>query len=142
MSNPTFRSGPITFSAADEISKFRLVQVVEDGVKHADASSAVFGAVAQNASPENSGAENSFVPGNPHLVAVNIGPATMPVEVDGDAQSIQQGSPLYAAADGKVAASGSTLVGFAARPGKSKTVETTLVVPVAGGGAGDAGDAV
>ena len=131
MANPTFRSGPITFAVAADVKKFRLVKVDDKGVSHATASGPVFGAVSNDGAPKAEGAENTVVLGAPNEVAVHIGPATLPLEVNGDAASIKQGSPLFAAADGKVAATGSVLVGFAARPGKDKTVKTTLVTPVA-----------
>lgn len=135
MANPTFRSGPITFAAEQDVKKFRLVVVSEKGIKHAAATGAVFGAVAQDASaPKDKADENSLVLGAPNSVAVHICPATVPLEVDGTASDIKQGAAVYAAADGKVAATGGVLVGFAARTGDGSTVKTTLVTPVAGAG--------
>lgn len=131
MSNPTFRSGPISYKAEEDVTKFRLVQVGENGVKHADASGPVFGAVTENAAaPKDEQPTNTLAIGAPGIVAVHIGPATVPLEVDGDAVAIKQGTPIYAAADGKVSTSGSLLVGVAARNGDGKTVRTTLVTPV------------
>lgn len=132
MSNPTFRSGPISYKAEEDVTKFRLVQVGENGVKHAAAAGPVFGAVTENAfAPKDEQPTNTLALDAPGIVAVHIGPATVPLEVDGgDATAIKQGAPVYAAADGKVSASGSLLVGVAARPGSGKTVKTTLVTPV------------
>lgn len=131
MPNPTFRSGPISYKAEADVTKFRLVQVGENGVKHADAKGPVFGAVTENATaPKDEQPSNTLALGAPGIVAVHIGPATVPLEVDGDAAAIKQGAPVYAAADGKVSASGSLLVGVAARSGAGKTVKTTLVTPV------------
>ena len=131
MSNPTFRSGPISYKAEEDVTKFRLVQVGENGVKHAAAAGPVFGAVTENATaPKEEQPVNTLALDAPGIVAVHIGPATVPLEVDGDATAIKQGAPVYAAADGKVSATGSLLVGFAARPGAGKTVKTTLVTPV------------
>lgn len=131
MSNPTFRSGPISYKAEEDVTKFRLVQVGEDGVKHAEAAGPVFGAVTENATaPKDEKPENTLALGAPSIVAVHIGPATVPLEVDGDAAEIKQGAAVYAAADGKVSTSGSLLVGVAARNGDGKTVRTTLVTPV------------
>lgn len=133
MPNPTFRSGPISYKAAEDVTKFRLVQVGENGVQHADAAGPVFGAVTESAAaPKDEAPTNTLVLGAPGIVAVHIGPATVPLEVDGEAAEIKQGSPVYATADGKVAATGTVLVGFAARDGGGKTVKTTLVTPVAG----------
>ncbi|OUJ22336.1 hypothetical protein [Corynebacterium kefirresidentii] len=131
MSNPTFRSGPISYKAEEDVTKFRLVQVGENGVKHAAAAGPVFGAVTENATaPKDEQPTNTLALGAPGIVAVHIGPATVPLEVDGDAAAIKQGTPIYAAADGKVSTSGSLLVGVAARNGDGKTVRTTLVTPV------------
>ena len=131
MSNPTFRSGPITFSVSSDVKKFRLVKVAEDGVSHAADSGPVFGAVTENgfapAEPEG----DSLVHAGPNSVAVHIGPATVPLEVSGTASEIKQGAAVYAAADGKVAASGSVVVGVAARNGSGSTVKTTLLTPIA-----------
>ena len=49
-----FKSGPITFDAAENIEKFRLVTVTADGAKHATATDAVFGAVVTSAAPNAS----------------------------------------------------------------------------------------
>ena len=48
MSNPTFRSGPISYKAEEDVTKFRLVQVGENGIKHAAAPGPVFSAVTEN----------------------------------------------------------------------------------------------
>lgn len=131
MPNPTFRSGPISYKAEADVTKFRLVQVGEAGVKHAEAKGPVFGAVTENATaPKDEQPSNTLALDAPGIVAVHIGPATVPLEVDGDAAAIKQGAPVYAATDGKVSASGSLLVGVAARSGAGKTVKTTLVTPV------------
>lgn len=134
MPNPTFRSGPISFPAKADLSKFRLVTIDESGAAHAAATGAVFGAVtaAASAAPATNTADNVLHIGSPNLAAVHIGPATVPLEVDGDATAIKQGAPVYSAADGKVSASGTVLVGFAARTGTGSTVKTTLMTPVAG----------
>lgn len=133
MSNPTFRSGPISYKAAEDVKKFRLVTVGEAGVKHAAATGTVSGAVTENASPaKDAQDENVLALGAPGIVAMHIGPATVPLEVTGKATDFKQGAAVYAAADGKVSTTGTVLVGFAARPGSGETVKTTLVTPVAG----------
>lgn len=135
MSNPTFRSGPITFAVKEDVTKFRLVQVDEKGVSHATASSAVFGAVTENGAAAAAAERGQIGVGYPTAVAVHIGPATVPLEVDGgDATAIKQGAPVYAAADGKVSASGTVLVGVAARNGEGKLVRATLLTPVVAAG--------
>ncbi|MGN0095048.1 MAG: hypothetical protein ACI38U_03190 [Corynebacterium sp.] len=138
MATPTFRSGPITFRVKSNVKKFRLVTVDGDGASHAGVSGPVFGAVVSDAHVPSEPQPNSLYIGNPPTVGVFIGPATVPIEVDGDAEDVTQGAPLYAAADGKVSTSGSLLVGMAARDGDSGRVKTTLITPAAataGGGA-------
>lgn len=129
MATPTFRSGPITFRVKSNVKKFRLVAVDADGAAHASASGPVYGAVVSDAHVPSEPQPNSLYIGNPPTVGVFIGPATVPLEVDDDADSITQGTPIYAAADGKVSTSGSVLVGMAARDGDSGRVKTTLITP-------------
>lgn len=126
MSNPTFRSGPITFEAAAKLEKFRLVTVADGKVKHAAATGGVFGAVTEKADPNN-----NALPTN---IAVHIGPAAVKLEVDGgDASVIKAGAAVFAAADGKVAATGTVQVGVAAWDGEGDRVLTVLNLPVANG---------
>lgn len=126
MSNPTFRSGPITFEAAAKLEKFRLVTVADGKVKHAAATGGVFGAVTEKADPNN-----NALPTN---IAVHIGPASVKLEVDGgDASAIKAGAAVFAAADGKVAATGTVQVGVAAWDGEGDRVLTVLNLPVANG---------
>ncbi|MFR9870195.1 hypothetical protein ACL1AW_12220 [Corynebacterium striatum] len=126
MSNPTFRSGPITLEAAAKLEKFRLVTVADGKVKHAAATGGVFGAVTEKADPKN-----NALPTN---IAVHIGPAAVKLEVDGgDAKAIKAGAAVFAAADGKVAATGTVQVGVAAWDGEGDRVLTVLNLPVANG---------
>lgn len=142
MSNPTFRSGPISFKAAEDLSKFRLVSLGENGVKHATAAGPVFGAVTSGASadPSNTTADGVLHIGKPSTEAVHIYPATVPVEVNGDAAAIKQGATVYAAADGKVAATGTVVAGIAVRPGEGTTVKVLLAPAVASAAAGAEGE--
>lgn len=126
MSNPTFRSGPITFEAAAKLEKFRLVTIADGKVKHAADTGGVFGAVTEKADPNN-----NALPTN---IAVHIGPAAVKLEVDGgDASAIKAGAAVFAAADGKVAATGTVQVGVAAWDGEGDRVLTVLNLPVANG---------
>lgn len=131
MSNPTFKSGPISFNAAEDVTKFRLVSLGEGGVKHATAAGPVFGAVTASAtaSPADVTDDNVLHIGRPGNVAVHIAPSTVPVEVAGDASAIKPGATVFAAADGKVAATGTVPVGIAVRPGAGSTVKVLLVTP-------------
>ena len=126
MSNPTFRSGPITFEAAAKLEKFRLVTIADGKVKHAADTGGVFGAVTEKADPNN-----NALPTN---IAVHMGPAAVKLEVDGgDASAIKAGAAVFAAADGKVAATGTVQVGVAAWDGEGDRVLTTLSLPIANG---------
>ena len=124
MSNPTFRSGPITFEAAAKLEKFRLVTIADGKVKHAADTGGVFGAVTEKADPNN-----NALPTN---IAVHIGPAAVKLEVDGwDASAIKAGAAVFARADSKVAATGTVQVGVAAWDGEGDRVLTALNLPVA-----------
>lgn len=140
MSNPTFRSGPISFSAAENLKKFRLVTVDGDGAHLAAADGAVFGAVVTDSDVPSEPTANSLRIGNPPNAAVFIGPATVPLEVDGDAASVTAGTPLFAGKDGKAATSGSVFIGVAARDGEGDLVKTTLVTPAIAGAADGGSD--
>lgn len=119
MSNPTFRQGPIGFEVESKIEQFRLVTVNENGkVEHASADGAVFGAVTEKRDAENHASSNQ--------VAVHYGVAAVKIEVDGDAAAIKAGAPVFAAADGKAAATGTIQVGVAARDGADTRVLTVL----------------
>lgn len=112
MSNPTFRTGPITFPVAEDLARFRLVTVTEDGVKHAGAEGPVFGAVTE----KRRKADNLEV-------AVHYGVAAVKIET---ADDIAAGAAVFAAADGKAAATGTVQVGVAARGTANGTVITIL----------------
>lgn len=126
MSNPVFRLGPITKEVTAKVEQGRLVTVDEAGkVKHAAASGAIFGAVTEKRDPE------SYL--SAKTVAVHYGPAIVHLAVDGDATAIKAGAAVFAAADGKAAASGSVQVGVAMEDGAGDRVLTVLnSLPVAG----------
>lgn len=126
MSNPTFVQGPITFEAAEKLEKFTLVTVNGDGkIAPAGATGGVFGAVTEIADPENAA--------KPNHVGVHYGPAAVKLLVDGDASAIKAGAAVFAAANGRVAASGTVRVGVAARAGEGDRVLTVLNnLPTAG----------
>jgi hypothetical protein len=130
-----FKTGPITFDAAEDIEKFRLVSVAAEGAKHADGTAAVFGAVVTgaNANPPARTNDNVLHIGKPGNVAVHVTPAVVPVETEG---TFAPGAPVYAAADGKAAATGAVFVGTAVRAsgdGKVKVLLATPTAPVAAG---------
>lgn len=117
MSNPTFRSGPISFKIAADTEKFRLVTIDEHGlIKHAAATGAVFGAVTEagRLAPEAPGAAT---------IAVHYGDAAVKLETTG---TIKAGAAVFAAADGKVSATGTVQVGVAVRDTENKMTLTIL----------------
>lgn len=119
MSNPTFSHGPISFPAAKKLEKFTLVKIDGGKVTPADATGAVFGAVTEAADPA--------VTTKPTNVAVHYGSAAVKLKVaGGDAKAVKAGSPVYAAANGEVAATGTVVVGVAARDGEGTKVLTVL----------------
>lgn len=119
MSNPTFRHGPIGFPVATAVEQFRLVSINADGkVEHAAAEGPVFGAVTEKRDASN-------VMSSPD-VSVHYGTAAVKLRVDGDASGIKAGDPVFAAANGHAAASGSVQVGVAARDGEGDRVLTVL----------------
>lgn len=127
MSNPTFRSGPISFEIAEDTEKFRLVTVNEDDkIAHAAADGAVFGAVTERGrlAADAAGART---------LAVHYGDAAVKLETDGE---IAAGAAVYAAADGKASASGTVQVGVAVRAtegGKTLTILNGLPAAAAAG---------
>lgn len=132
MSNPTFRSGPITYDVAADVEKFHLVTLGEAGISPAAATGPVFGAVTESGHVDADGDVGMSTVKAPRL-AVHIGPASVPLEVDGgDATTIKQGAVLYSAAGGKVSATGTVAVGIATRDGAGSRVVTTLMTPVTG----------
>ena len=88
-----FKSGPITFDAAENIEKFRLVTVTADGAKHATATDAVFGAVVTSAAPNASRTtENNVLHiGKPANVAAHVAPAVVPVETEDTFAPVRSG---------------------------------------------------
>lgn len=127
MSNPTYVQGPITFEAAEKLEKFTLVTVNGEGkMAPAGATGGVFGAVTEVADPDNAA--------KPNHVAVHYGPAAVKLLVDGgDATAIKAGAAVFAAANGRVAATGEVQVGVAVRDGEGERVLTVLnSLPTAG----------
>ena len=117
MSNPTFRQGPITYPIAADIEQFRLVAVnEEEKIVHAAATGGVIGAVTEKGrlAPEAAGA--------PEL-GVHYGPAVVKLETT---DTIKAGAAVFAAADGKVASTGTVKVGVAKSGTKNNKTLTIL----------------
>lgn len=137
MSNPTFKSGPITFSAAEDVERFRVVSLAADGVSHADGTAPVFGAVTTRAVAESPDGANHIAVA-PSTVAVHVAPSVVPVEYDGADPEV--GATVYAAADGKVSAAGDVPAGVVVRPAEDGRVKIILVSPVAAAAGGAEGN--
>lgn len=118
MSNPTFVQGPISYPAGEKLTKFRLVTLTDGKAMHAGATGSVFGAVSENADPASSAAAST--------VAVHFGNEAVKLEVNGDATAIKAGAAVFAAANGKVSATGTVQVGVAAWDGSAGRVLTVL----------------
>ena len=113
MSNPTFSTGDLTRKAGARISKFHLVK--EDGdntVVYNDAGTFPFGVITESAAPDEGREEDYLAHGLPELIRVGTSQRVVNIDTNG---TIAAGAAVYAAADGKVSASGSVKVGIADR---------------------------
>lgn len=126
MSNPIYRLGPVTKTAASRVEKGRLVAINTDGeIEHADATGAVFGGVSDFA-------DRSSVLA-PDEVAVYYGPAVIALSVAEGAGAIAAGAAVFAAANGEVADTGTVEIGVAVSASANGLVETVLnKLPFAG----------
>lgn len=133
MSNPIFRDGPLTFDVAEDVKKHRLVQLTANGVKHATATSDVFGAVVNDGAKLVARTVNDLRmgTGTPNVVGVHCAPATVELEATTNATAITPGTKVYADADGKIKTGTGKLVGIAVRKGEGNTVAVRLLTPVA-----------
>lgn len=119
MSNPTFASGDLTREVSAPVSQYRLVVETSGKVAHGAANKFPFGVVTEASAPVNADAISVVELGYTGFVRVGTSQRVAKVETNGAA--IAQGADVFAAADGKVAASGSVKVGIA-----DKATEGTL----------------
>lgn len=127
MSNPTFSTGDLTREVSAKVEKFRLVKTDAGKVQHSDADSFPYGAVTESAAPE-ARTENDVSYGLPHIVRVQTSQRVVKLAsgitdvfaVDGD---------VFAAADGKVAPTGTVKVGIAAEASTGGLVRVHLFHP-------------
>lgn len=127
MANPKFRSGPITFKAGAALKQFRLVKLDSAGkLAHAGAADKPHGVVTEQAAPAGPRDTNDLSLGLPEDVAVHIGGV---VAISTDEEEITAGAAIYAAADGKAAATGTVVVGWAAGPASGGRVAVVLQLP-------------
>lgn len=133
MSNPTFVQGPVTCKVnAEKVEKYRLVKLTSEGIEYAGAEAPVFGAVTEAGAKAVEREPGDLRAGLPDVLAVHTAPSVVPIECDSP-DAVVAGAPVYAAADGKVADSGSVVVGVALRDGAEgdATVRVRLLAPVA-----------
>lgn len=120
MSNATFRSGAISFPISEPIEQFSLVTVSgpvgEETIAPATAAGPVFGAVTEPGSLDPRAEGND-------VLAVSYGQNGVKIRTD---DQIAAGAAVYAADGGKAAATGTVLVGHAARGTKNGVVVTIL----------------
>lgn len=128
MSNPTYNSANLTREAGKKIEKYRLVKSAEGKVEHAGAADFPFGAVTEAAAPKDTEREENFIGiGLPYVVRVHAGQAVVKLETEDS--GFKEGDEVFAAADGKVAKSGTVKVGLADRPEDGKLLRVHLFHP-------------
>ncbi|WP_368681037.1 DUF2190 family protein [Rhodococcus opacus] len=129
MSNPTFGTGPITQKVAAAVEKFHVVKLGASGISHSGASDLPYGAVAQSGAPAAARTDNDLSHGLPSALAVHrvgVLPLTKATAV-----AFATGEPVYAAAAGTVAKTGTHCVGIAVKASAASdaTVRTDLAGP-------------
>ena len=127
MSNPTYASGNLTRFAGAAVEKYRLVRLVSGKVQHAAADALPFGAVTEAAAPEAVREANVLAHGLPSHVRVHTGQVVAPIATDDT--GFADGAQVFAAADGKVAKTGTVGVGLADRAESDGTVRVHLFHP-------------
>lgn len=134
MSNPTYGVGPIGKEVATAVDQFRLVKLNEDGkVVYAGATGAVFGAVTEKRHATDVLSSKHVAVHQNGSVKLRVAGAT-PEAAATAAASIKAGDAVFAAADGKVAATGTVQVGVAVENGEDDRVLTNInPLPIAAG---------
>ncbi|PRQ10626.1 hypothetical protein C1Y63_10555 [Corynebacterium sp. 13CS0277] len=128
----TFTSGPETYPAAKPVVKNRLVTLTDKGVEHATADGDVYGAVLTDAAPKPEDKAVNTLVHTPWVAAVYSAPQTVRLACDA-ADGVKRGAKIYAAADGKVATTGTVVVGVAAMNGADGLVPVKLTTPAHAG---------
>nr|WP_286981452.1 hypothetical protein [Corynebacterium sp. UBA5992] len=128
MTNAVFTTGPITKQVSAPVSKFRLVSLVAEKIKHADGTALPYGYVGHPAAPE-AREDNDVAYGLPRSVAVVTHQAVVLIETD--ATDFKPGDVAYVAADGKVAKTGTVAVGLIERERHYGCVRVHMFHPAA-----------
>lgn len=116
---PIYTNSNITRKVQGEIPAYRLVASAEGVITLAGADALPFGAVTEAGSDN---ADDKL----PGYLRVHAGQAVVPVETADT--GLKEGDIVYAAADGKVAKSGSVAVGVVDNPEHNKRGVTTVRV--------------
>lgn len=127
MSNPTFSTGDLTREVSAKVDKFRLVKTVAGKIQHSDADTFPFGAVTESAAPEARN-DNDVTYGLPRIVRVQTSQRVVKIMSD-DTDVFAVDSAVFAAADGKVAPTGTVQVGVAAEASTGGLVRVHLFHP-------------
>lgn len=127
MSNPTFTTGNLTREAGAAVEKFRLVRLVDGKVQHATAAALPYGAVTESAAPEAEREANVLAHGLPRAVRVHAAQCVVPLATADT--GFADGDTVYAAADGKVAKTGTVGVGLVDRAESGGLVRVHLFHP-------------
>lgn len=127
MSNPTFSTGDLTREVSAKVDKFRLVKTDAGKIAHSDAATFPYGAVTESAAPE-SRADNDVSYGLPRIVRVQTSQRVVKL-ASGDTDVFAVDGDVFAAADGKVAPTGTVKVGIAAEASTGGLVRVHLFHP-------------
>lgn len=131
MADPKFITGQLTREVAEPIAKQRLV-VEADGKLALAQSVFPYGVVSEPAEPQGEREKNNLAPGLPAYVRVSTTQCVAKIATDGE---IAAGVDVFAAADGKVSATGAVKVGIAHAATKAGVTEVNLFHPSIFGGA-------
>ena len=129
MSNPTFSTGDLTREVSAKVEKFRLVKTVDGKIQHSDATTFPYGAVTESAAPE-AREENDVSYGLPRIVRVHTSQRVVKI-LSGATDAFAVDAPVYAAADGQVAPTGTVQVGICAEASTGGLVRVHLFHPSA-----------
>lgn len=131
MADPKFITGQLTREVAEPIAKHRLV-VEADGKLALAQSVFPYGVVSEPAEPQGEREKNNLAHGLPAYVRVSTTQCVAKIATDGE---IAAGVDVFAAADGKVSATGAVKVGIAHAATKAGVTEVNLFHPSIFGGA-------
>lgn len=125
MAGAVFSTGNLTREVGKPVEPYSLVKIVDGKIEHAGASDKPFGSVSEGGAPKKAQPDNKL--GYPSVVRVHTSQCV--VKLRTDATDFKDGDTVYAAADGKVAKSGSVAVGIVDAPVLNGKVRVNLFHP-------------